>query len=82
MLCAACGGPARWEKPGATQAAIEQDTQDCRMQARLAPEAHPVPLSSPTGLGTPPAERIEDREAREAQQFQICMRAKGYSARR
>ena len=82
IALAACSAPtAQWEKPGASVVAIDGDLQECRSQARIAPQA----LASPTpreSLGTPAMDRIEDRDAREAQLVQTCMQGKGYSAMR
>ena len=82
IALAACSAPtAQWEKPGASIVAIDEDLQQCRMQARISPQT----LGAPTpreSLGTPGMDRIEQRDAHEAQQVQKCMTAKGYSAMR
>jgi hypothetical protein len=83
---AACASPAHWDKPGAGPIAVDEDMQQCRMQARLSPEAHREPLGPRSGLGgagtSAAIDRMEDRDAREAQLIQKCMMDKGYSAKR
>jgi hypothetical protein len=80
-LLAACaaGGP-RWEKAGAGQSAIDEDEQQCRVEARLAPQPHvgQTPLSS----ATPLMDRGQERDAQDEQRIVKCMRDKGYSAKR
>ena len=82
LALAACTAPApQWEKPGASQAAVDEAMQQCRVQASLSPQPHlgaPLARSS----GAPALGRIEDRQAREAQQFQNCMQEQGFSAKR
>ena len=82
LALAACAAPvAHWEKPGATQAMVDEAVQDCRVQARLSPEQRVgTQLTRPGTAGA--MDRIEEREGREAEQFQRCMRGKGYSAKR
>ena len=85
MLCAAlaaCAAPeVQWEKPGASPTRVSEDMQQCRMQARLSPQPHTGPLGPRTG-GSPGMERIEDRDAFDAQRVQKCMQDKGYTAKR
>ena len=81
LALAGCSAAPPWEKPGASQAAVHEAMQNCRVQASLAPQPHlgaPVARSS----GAPGLERIEDRQAREAQQFQNCMQDQGYRVKR
>lgn len=60
---------------------IDQAVDDCRVQARLSPEPRVgTQLSRPGTSGA--MDRVEQRDAREAEQFQRCMRGKGYSAKR
>ena len=47
--------------------------------SRMAPEPAPTPR---TTMGTPGIDRIEERDGREAAQFQQCMTSKGYAAKR
>ena len=79
---AACGTPAKWEKPGASAAAVQQDSAQCGEQARL--QSVPPYLSNAAGS---PAERTalsgdQQRAQRETEVYQKCMRDKGYSAAR
>jgi hypothetical protein len=83
FLATACAGPVRWEKEGASQAALDQDTKDCTQQARL--KATDVlsapPLPDPGMIGAPMRGQ-EQYALREAREFQLCMQAKGYEAKR
>ena len=82
LALGACAAPApQWEKPGASQTAIDEAMQRCRVQGSLAPQPH---LGAPVsrGGGTPVLDRIDDRQSREAQQFQTCMQEKGFSLKR
>jgi len=80
LLAACAAGAPQWDKPGAGQAAIDEDLQKCRVEARLAPQQRigPSPLSS----GTPMMDRGQDRDAEEAQLVRKCMEGKGYSVKR
>jgi len=83
LVLAACAGPVQWEKEGATPAALDEDSKQCSQQARLAATAvaAPPPLPQPGMIGAPI--RQQDQYAmREAQEFQSCMRAKGYKETR
>jgi hypothetical protein len=81
-LLAACAASApQWEKPGAAQAAMDEDLQTCRVAARLSPEPH-LGGPSPTTSSAPLLERTTERDALEAQQVQKCMEGRGYSAKR
>jgi hypothetical protein len=80
VALAACSAPvAHWDKSGADQATTNADTQQCREQARLA-QPPPMLSRSPDFSATPvmSIETREDRDGREAQQFQMCMQEKGY----
>jgi hypothetical protein len=82
MLLAACSSAApRWEKPGAGAGAVDEAMQDCRVQASLSPQQH-LGAPTPRSGGTPAIDRIEDRQSREAQQFQKCMQDRGFSIKR
>ena len=83
-LLAACASQATWEKPGATEATLKDDSQQCRVQASLAPSPQqyaPAPTGSAT-VTTGILSRQEQLAVNEAEQFQKCMTAKGYSAKR
>ncbi len=79
LAACAASGP-RWEKAGAGQSAIDEDEQQCRVEARLAPQSHvgQTPLSS----ATPLMDRGQERDAQDEQRIVKCMRDKGYSAKR
>jgi len=74
---AACA-PAQWDKAGATSTTLNNDLQDCRVQARLSPEQHAGPIGPRRGGGTPGMDRIQDRDEHEAREIQGCMLSKGY----
>jgi hypothetical protein len=79
LLLAACAGPVKWEREGASPAALEEDTKQCNQQARL--KATSVgslpPLPTPGMIGSPV--RQENQSAmREMEEFQRCMLDKGY----
>jgi len=79
-LLAACAANApTWQKAGAGESAINEDLQQCRVQARLAPD--PSIFASPAvqNSGTPMIDRGQERDAKEDQQVRGCMQAKGYS---
>jgi hypothetical protein len=81
LLAACAAGTSQWDKPGAAQAAIDEDVQKCRVDVRLLPEARlagPAPATS----GEPLVDRGQERDAQEAQEVRRCMEAKGYRVRR
>jgi hypothetical protein len=82
LALAACAAPEpNWEKPGASQSAVDEAMQQCRMEVRMSPEQHlgtPRPHSSGSPY-TPGMERLETRDQEIAQRFQKCMTGKGYS---
>jgi hypothetical protein len=83
-LLAACASQATWEKPGATEATLKDDSQPCRVQASLAPSPQqyaPAPTGSAT-VTTGILSRQEQLAVNEAEQFQKCMTGKGYSLKR
>ena len=82
VVLGACAAPApQWEKPGAGPTAVDEAMQGCRVQASLLPQQH---LGAPLARsgGTPALDRIDDRQAREAQLFQKCMQDQGFSIKR
>jgi hypothetical protein len=84
VLLAACASPAQWEKPGGTEAMLQDDSQQCRVQASLAPTPEqyaPVPTGSAT-VTTGILHRQDVIAVAEAEQFQKCMTGKGYSVKR
>jgi hypothetical protein len=83
QLLAGCAGPVQWEKDGATEAALEQDSKQCKEKARLAATAVLVapPIPQPGMLGAPM--RQQDQYAmRESQEFGSCMLDRGYKVKR
>jgi hypothetical protein len=83
MLCAAlsaCAASPQWEKPGATAATAQQDSDQCRAKARL--EA-PLPSAfAQTGRTDRVLTFEEERTQNELVYFQKCMQDRGYSAKR
>ncbi|HWV92619.1 MAG TPA: hypothetical protein VNZ59_21310 [Burkholderiales bacterium] len=77
LLAACAAGAPQWDKPGAAQAAIEEDMQKCRVEGRLSPEPR-LAGPSPTTSGTPLVDRGQERDAQEAQEVRKCMEGKGY----
>jgi len=83
LLFAGCGSPPTWQKTGATETAMQNDSDDCRGKARLAPLPERY-MGSPTSqsvTGTA-LSREEQRALFEVDEFQKCMMAKGYTAKR
>ena len=80
LLAACAAGVPQWEKPGAAQAAIDQDLQTCRVNAQMPsqPQQGPTPLSS----AMPLMDSGQERDAQEAQELRRCMQDKGYSVKR
>jgi hypothetical protein len=82
ILLAACTTTeTRWEKPGATEAMLKEDTEQCRLQARLAPLPPRHAASPSPHMSSKVLERSEERAREDAETFQKCMRQKGYSPR-
>jgi len=83
-VLAACATPAHWEKPGATEAALKEDSEQCRIQASLAPtpQRNAPPPSGSATVTTGILSRQEQLAVHEAEQFQKCMTGKGYSLKR
>lgn len=81
LLAACAAGTPQWDKPGAAQAAVDEDLQRCRVEARLAPQPGLAGPSAPASA-TPLADRGQERDAQEAQQVSQCMQNRGYTVRR
>ena len=81
LLAACAAGTPQWDKPGAAQAAIDEDMQKCRMDARLSPEPR-IAGPSPVTSRDPLVDRGQERDAQEAQEVRRCMQGKGYSLKR
>jgi hypothetical protein len=82
-VLAACAAPeAQWEKAGADEARMRQDSDECRDQARLA-QSSPQTVQAPSRQVTTTALTTDgERALADIDHFQRCMRAKGYSAKR
>ena len=82
LVLAGCAAPEPiWEKPGASQSAVDEAMQQCRTEVRMSPQQHlgtPRPHSSGSPY-TPGMERLENRDTEELQRYQKCMTGKGYS---
>jgi hypothetical protein len=81
---AACAAttPMHWEKPGASQAGLKEDTEQCRAQARFARLPERVTAPPPRSTAERALTREEELAAQETASFQACMRDKGYGAKR
>ena len=83
LVLAGCGSPPTWQKAGATETTAQNDSDDCRVKARLAPLPERY-MGSPTSQSVTARtlSREEQRAMFEADEFQKCMMAKGYTAKR
>lgn len=88
LILAACA-ELRWQKPGADEAQIQNDTGECRRKARLAAMREPSLRDHglPEVVGTdrsgrpvvmPRSAPESERLLREQDYFTSCMREKGY----
>jgi hypothetical protein len=80
FLLAACSSPPTWEKAGATETAVQNDSDDCRVKARLAPLPERYMGSPGSSVTSKVMTREEQRAMYEADEFQKCMTGKGYTA--
>lgn len=80
-LLVACANAPHWEKSGASETAMADDLQQCRVAARLSPSPH-IGGSTPLSSATPLMDRTQERDAQEEQQIRKCMQDKGYSLKR
>lgn len=81
-LLAACSSPPTWEKAGANETTVANDTNDCRVQARFAPLPERY-VPSPNPSVTSKVMTLEEQRATfESQEFQKCMTGKGYTSKR
>jgi Flp pilus assembly protein TadD len=85
---AACAGsagaPASWQKAGATDATVANDTAQCRTSSQqTAARLYPLGSSNPTlgGAGMVAAQQqaSTDRSSAELQFFNDCMEGRGYT---
>jgi hypothetical protein len=83
FFLAACSSPPTWDKAGATDTTVQNDSNDCRVQARLAPLPERY-RGSPTSQSVTERtlSREEQRAMYESQEFQKCMTGKGYTDKR
>jgi hypothetical protein len=83
-LLAACAASAPvWQKSGASESAINEDLQQCRVQVRTSPDAS-ILAAAPTiaSSASPMIDRSQERDARDDQEIRKCMQGKGYSLTR
>jgi len=80
LVLAACSSPPTWEKAGANETTVANDSNDCRVQARFAPLPERYVGSPDPSVTTKVISREDERVAFESQEFQKCMTAKGYTA--
>ena len=79
-LLTACAAPVpTWQKAGASESAINEDLQQCRVKARMAPDPSILAVPSPQSSGSPLMDRGQEAAAKEDQQVRACMQTKGYS---
>jgi hypothetical protein len=70
-----------WDKAGASEATVNEDTGSCHLKARVAPSVQPSP--PPSAYGASVVLNADDARLRfEQEQFRICMQEKGYNAKR
>jgi hypothetical protein len=82
VLLAACASkPITWQKAGAAEATLADDTHGCHSTARHAPS--PYPIAPRSAYATTGALSGEDTRMRfEQEEFRRCMEGKGYSQTR
>jgi len=79
LLAACVGNAPTWQKSGASENAVNEDLQQCRVQSRLSPDRSILASPSPQTSGSPMLDRGQERDANEDQQIRACMQARGYS---
>jgi hypothetical protein len=82
LLLAACSSPPTWDKAGASETVAQNDSNDCRVQARFAPLPERYIGSPDPSVTSNVLSREDQRAMFESQEFQKCMIAKGYAAKR
>ena len=84
IALAACGAPGamHWENPGATEATVRDDVEKCGLAARHSPMATQPVLAPSPAASTDARPREEERAMHASESFQMCMRERGYSAKR
>ena len=83
LVICGCSAGTQWERPGASQAAIDADVRKCNVEAQAVPSAAAA-TTAPAPMVAGPAvdERDPDRQLADAQRMQLCMRSLGYELRR
>ena len=76
----ACSSPPTWQKAGANETTVANDSNDCRVQARFAPLPERYVGSPDPSVTSKVMSREDERVAFETQEFQKCMTGKGYTA--
>jgi len=82
LLLAACGSPPTWQKSGASETTVQNDSDDCRVKARFAPLPERYLPSPNPSVTSKVMSQDEQRVAFETEEFQKCMTGKGYTAAR
>jgi uncharacterized lipoprotein YajG len=82
LVLAACSSPPTWEKAGANDTTVANDSNDCRVQARFAPLPERYVSSPDPTVTSKVISREDQRMAFETEEFQKCMTGKGYTAKR
>jgi hypothetical protein len=82
LLLAACSSPPTWDKAGASDTTVQNDSGDCRVQARMAPLPERYIGSPDPSVTSKVLSREDQRATFETQEFQKCMTGKGYTAKR
>jgi len=81
LFLAACSSPPTWEKAGANETTVANDSNDCRVQARFAPlPERYVPAPTAQSVAATTLSLEERRAMFETDEFQKCMTGKGYTA--
>jgi hypothetical protein len=82
LLLPACSSPPTWDKAGANETTVQNDANDCRVQARFAPLPERYLPSPNPSVTSKVMSQDEQRVAFETEEFQKCMTGKGYTAAR
>jgi hypothetical protein len=86
LVLAACGGQVSWHKAGSDDASVAVDLTDCRAAAHSAaqrmygpPQMSVGQVGGPFGGPTAADPTLADRQMREQEAVNRCMRDKGYA---
>jgi hypothetical protein len=86
FFLSACGGQVRWSKAGSDDASLGADITACRAEAHSAsqrmygpPQASSMSGPSPFGGRSAADPSLADRQMREQESVNHCMRQKGYT---